>query len=61
MLSSARYGDDRFADVDGYRVHYVDVGAAGPVILIAGSYSTYRAWNRIVFLKHTYPMPRLWD
>jgi len=48
MLASARYGDDRFTEVDGYRVHYVEVGVGDPVILIAGSFSTYRAWNRII-------------
>lgn len=48
MLSTARYGEDKFAKVDGYRIHYVTVGTGDPVILIAGSYSTYRAWNRII-------------
>jgi len=30
MLSTARYGEDRFAEVEGYRIHYVDVGAEIP-------------------------------
>jgi pimeloyl-ACP methyl ester carboxylesterase len=47
----ARHGQDKYAVVEGYRVHYVEAGAGEPVILIAGSYSTYRAWNRV--------MPRL--
>lgn len=48
MLSLARYGEDKFAEVDGYRIHYVDVGAGDPMVLVAGSYSTYRAWNRVI-------------
>jgi pimeloyl-ACP methyl ester carboxylesterase len=48
MLSVARYGEDRFVEVEGYRIHYVEAGAGPPVILIPGSYSTYRAWNRII-------------
>jgi pimeloyl-ACP methyl ester carboxylesterase len=48
MLSIARYGQDRFIEVEGYRIHYVDAGAGDPVILIPGSFSTYRAWNRVI-------------
>jgi pimeloyl-ACP methyl ester carboxylesterase len=48
MLSAARYGQDRFAEVEGYRVHYVEAGNGHPVILIPGSMSTYRAWNRMI-------------
>jgi len=48
MLTSARYGDDKFVDVGGYQVHYFEIGAGDPVLLIAGSYSTYRAWNRVI-------------
>lgn len=48
MLSPTRYGQDRFIQVGGYRIHYVEVGEGEPVILIAGSYTTYRAWDRIV-------------
>ena len=48
MLSVARYGEDRFVEVGGYKIHCVEAGAGHPVILIPGSYSTYRAWNRII-------------
>lgn len=47
MLSPARYGTDRFVEVEGYTIHYVEAGVGRPVILIPGSYSTYRVWNRI--------------
>jgi pimeloyl-ACP methyl ester carboxylesterase len=39
---------DRFVTVAGYRVHYIDAGRGTPVILIPGSYSTCRAWDRLV-------------
>ncbi len=48
MLSAARYGVDRFVQVEGYRIHYVEAGVGRPVILIPGSYSTYRVWNRLL-------------
>jgi pimeloyl-ACP methyl ester carboxylesterase len=48
MLSTARYGEDRFAQVRGHRIHYVDVGPGPPVIMVSGSYSTYRTWNRLI-------------
>jgi pimeloyl-ACP methyl ester carboxylesterase len=47
-MLSARYGVDRFIRVEGYRIHYVEVGVGYPVILIPGSYGTYRTWNRII-------------
>jgi pimeloyl-ACP methyl ester carboxylesterase len=48
MYSRAKYGEDRFVEVEGHRIHYVKVGTGHPVLLIAGSYSTYRAWNRLL-------------
>jgi len=53
MLSRAKYGVDKFVDADGYRLHYVEVGTGKPVLMIPGSFSTYRAWDRLV--------PRLCD
>jgi pimeloyl-ACP methyl ester carboxylesterase len=40
--------------VEGYKIHYVEAGAGEPVILIPGSWSTYRAWNRIIPLLSDY-------
>jgi pimeloyl-ACP methyl ester carboxylesterase len=55
LLSRARYGVDEFAEIDGYQIHYVDVGKGTPVLLIPGSYTTYRAWNSIIpFLSGKY-------
>jgi len=54
MLSVAKYGEDRFVEVEGYKIHYVEAGAGEPVILIPGSWSTYRAWNRIIPLLSDY-------
>lgn len=48
MASVAKYGEDIFVEVEKYRIHYVEFGAGDPVILIPGSFSTYRAFNRII-------------
>ena len=47
-FSKAKYGEDKFTKVAGYVLHYVEVGKGHPTLLIPGSFSTYRAWNRIV-------------
>jgi pimeloyl-ACP methyl ester carboxylesterase len=46
--TQARYGEDRFIEVAGYALHYVEAGDGVPVLLIPGSFSTYRSWNRLV-------------
>ncbi len=46
--SKPQYGVDKFVVVQGYNIHYVEVGEGDPVILIPGAYSTYRHWNRII-------------
>jgi pimeloyl-ACP methyl ester carboxylesterase len=48
LLSKADYGEDEFIEIDGYQLHYVEVGKGKPVLLIPGSYSTYRTWNAIL-------------
>ena len=48
LLSRAEYGEDEFIELDGYQIHYVDIGKGRPVLLIPGSFSTYRVWNSIV-------------
>jgi len=48
VLSEAKYGKDRFIEVEGYNIHYVEVGTGHAVILVPGSFSTYRAWNRVI-------------
>src|SRR5512139_2449778 len=46
--SKPQYGVDKFVVVQGYNIHYVEVGEGDPIILIPGAYSTYRHWNRII-------------
>jgi pimeloyl-ACP methyl ester carboxylesterase len=48
LLSKAEYGEDEFLEIDGYQIHYVEIGKGKPVLLIPGSFSTYRVWNAIV-------------
>ncbi len=47
VYSKPRYGSDRFVQVRGYSIHYVEAGLGRPVLLIPGAFTTYRAWNRI--------------
>jgi pimeloyl-ACP methyl ester carboxylesterase len=48
LLSKAEYGEDEFIEIDGYQIHYVDIGRGKPVLLIPGSFSTYRVWNAVI-------------
>jgi pimeloyl-ACP methyl ester carboxylesterase len=48
LMDWAECGDDEFVRVGGYELHYVEAGAGRPVILIPGSFCTYRTWNEIV-------------
>lgn len=48
LMARAEFGDDEFVEVDGYLIHYVESGKGAPVILIPGSFSTYRIWNPIL-------------
>jgi pimeloyl-ACP methyl ester carboxylesterase len=48
MIHKAKYGVDKFILVQKYKIHYVEAGAGEPIILIPGSYNTYRAWNRLM-------------
>jgi pimeloyl-ACP methyl ester carboxylesterase len=44
----ARYGVDKFVLVQHYKIHYVEAGKGDPVIMIPGSFNTYRVWNRLM-------------
>jgi pimeloyl-ACP methyl ester carboxylesterase len=48
LFRKAKYGVDKFILVGKYKIHYVEAGQGAPVVLIPGSYSTYRAWNRLM-------------
>ncbi len=43
-----QYGIDKFVVVQGYNIHYVEVGEGPPILLIPGAFSTYRHWNRVI-------------
>jgi pimeloyl-ACP methyl ester carboxylesterase len=45
LMAHAEFGDDAFVETGGYRIHYVEAGSGAPLILIPGSFSTYRVWN----------------
>jgi pimeloyl-ACP methyl ester carboxylesterase len=48
IIRKAKYGADKFVLAGLYKVHYVEAGKGEPVILIPGSFSTYRVWNRLM-------------
>jgi len=48
VYSKSKHGEDRFIIVQGYNIHYVEVGGGEPVLLIPGAFSTYRHWNRMI-------------
>jgi len=48
LYSQARFGADRFVRVGGHTIHYVEAGVGRPILLIAGAFTTYRAWNRVL-------------
>lgn len=41
-------GEDRFAEVGGYRLHFVEAGQGEALILVPGAFSTYRTWRRVM-------------
>ncbi|MCJ7662616.1 MAG: alpha/beta hydrolase [Desulfobacterales bacterium] len=50
---------DRFIQIQGYNIHYVETGAAidqqETMLLIPGAFSSYRSWNRMIpFLSQHY-------
>lgn len=59
VYSKPSYGVDRFIQIQGYNIHYVETGAATgqqeTMLLIPGAFSTYRSWNRMIpFLSQQY-------
>jgi pimeloyl-ACP methyl ester carboxylesterase len=52
IYSKASQGADRFIRIREYNIHYVEAGAATrqaqTILLIPGSFSSYRSWNRII-------------
>jgi pimeloyl-ACP methyl ester carboxylesterase len=57
IYSKPQYGVDKFVVVEGYNIHYVEVGEGAPIVLIPGAFSTYRHWNRIIpYLSNHYKL-----
>jgi pimeloyl-ACP methyl ester carboxylesterase len=48
LMARAEFGEDGFVDIGGHWIHYVEAGQGPPVVLIPGSFSTYRTWNPIL-------------
>jgi pimeloyl-ACP methyl ester carboxylesterase len=48
VYSKSKYGVDKFVVVEGYNIHYVEMGEGEPILLIPGAFSTYRHWNRMI-------------
>jgi len=48
VYSNPEYGRDRFVQVRGYTIHYVEAGQGRPLLLIPGAFTTYRTWNRVL-------------
>ena len=41
-------GADKFVLVGLQKIHYVEAGKGPPMVLVPGSYNTYRIWNRLM-------------
>jgi pimeloyl-ACP methyl ester carboxylesterase len=48
IVRKMKYGLDKFVLLQHQRLHYVEAGAGAPLILVPGSYITYRIWNRLL-------------
>jgi len=57
VYSKPKYGEDKFVVIDDYNIHYVEIGKGQTILLIPGSFCTYRNWNRIIpFLSKDYKL-----
>jgi pimeloyl-ACP methyl ester carboxylesterase len=48
FFRKARYGTDKFVLLGRTKIHYIEAGQGEPVILIPGTPSTSRIWNRVM-------------
>jgi pimeloyl-ACP methyl ester carboxylesterase len=48
FFRKARYGIDKFVLVRRDKIHFIEVGQGEPVLLISGSLSSFRLWNRLM-------------
>ena len=45
LVRRTKSGQDKFVLVGNQRVHYLEAGQGAPMVLIPGSFITYRIWN----------------
>jgi pimeloyl-ACP methyl ester carboxylesterase len=48
ITRKAKYGADKFVLIGRDKIHYLEAGQGTPVIMIPGSYSTYRVWVHLM-------------
>src|SRR5262245_26402469 len=48
LYRRSEIGEDRFAQVGGFNLHYVEAGDGPPIVLIPGAFSTWRVWSRVL-------------
>jgi hypothetical protein len=48
IFRKAKYGTDKLVLVQRHKIHYVEAGKGEPVIMIPGSYFTYRVWKHLM-------------
>lgn len=41
-------GEHKYIIIEEYNVHYLEVGEGDPIILIPGSFNTYKSFNRVI-------------
>lgn len=47
IFRKATFGRDKFILVQKQRIHYIEAGKGEAVVLLPGTYSTHRIWNRL--------------
>jgi pimeloyl-ACP methyl ester carboxylesterase len=48
FIRKVKSGQDNFVMLLRQRLHYIEAGQGDPIIMIPGSYVTYRIWNRLL-------------
>jgi pimeloyl-ACP methyl ester carboxylesterase len=48
VIRKIKYGTDKFVLVKDTRIHYIEAGKGETIILLPGSESTFRVWNRLM-------------
>jgi len=48
IIRKVKTGQDNFVMIQHQRLHYVEAGEGEPIIMVPGSYVTYRIWNHLL-------------